>query len=73
MAINVCEIKYSIGEFVITKAYEENLMNKLQSFINEVKPKEQLVLTLITMNGLKQNEYSNCIQTTITGEQLLES
>ncbi len=73
MVINVCEIKYSIGEFVITKAYEENLMNKLQSFINEVKPKEQLVLTLITMNGLKQNEHSNCIQTTITGEQLLES
>lgn len=70
--INVCEIKYTIGEFTINNEYEENLKNKLQTFIDEIHPKEQLVLTLITMNSLKENEYSNIILSKIEGEQLFE-
>ncbi len=72
MVINVCEIKYSIGEYTITKEYKENLINKLQTFLDEMKPKEQLVLTLITMNGLKKNEYSDCILSIVSGEELFE-
>ncbi len=72
MVINVCEIKYSIGEYVITNKYEENLRNKINAFINEMKPREQLVLTLISFNGLKKNSYSNIILKEINGEQLFE-
>ncbi len=70
--INVCEMKYSLGEYTITKDYEENLMNKLQSFLTEIRPKEQLVLTFITMNGLKDNEYSNQVISKISAVQLFE-
>lgn len=72
MVINVCEMKYSIGEYIITKEYEENLKNKLQTFLTEIKPREQLVLTFITMNGLKENEYSNQVISRITADQLFE-
>lgn len=39
MVINVCGIKYAIGEYTITKEYKENLINKLQTFFDEMKPK----------------------------------
>ena len=51
--INVCEMKYSISYYTITKEYKNNLLNKLQTFINEVSPKEQLKLTFITFNPLQ--------------------
>ena len=70
MVINVCEMKYSIDKFSISKEYEENLKNKLQTFTNEVKPKEQLVLTFITFNGLQKNEHSELVLSQIDGEQL---
>ncbi len=72
MVINVCEIKYSLGEYTITKEYEATLMNKLQSFITEAKPKEQLVLTFITLNGLKHNEHSNQVIAEISAKELFE-
>ncbi len=70
MVINVCEMKYSVGEFAITKDYEDNLRNKLEAFINEVKPKEQLRLTFITFNKLKHNEHSHIVLSEITSEDL---
>lgn len=70
--INLCEIKYSTSEYVITKDYEAILRNKLDSFKGEMKPKEQLVLTFISFNGLKENSYSNIINKKINGEQLFE-
>ncbi len=72
MVINLCEIKYSSGQYVITKEYEENLRNKIEAFVNEMKPKEQLVLTFISFNGLKKNSYSNIVLKEIEGEQLFE-
>lgn len=68
--INVCEIKYTLGDYKITKEYNDNLKNKIQTFIDEVKPKEQLILTFITSNSLIQNEYSDIVTTTITSEEL---
>lgn len=70
--INVCEMKYTIGDYSISKDYELNLKNKMQCFYEEVHPKEQLVLTLITFNELKENEYSNIIVSKINVGQLFE-
>lgn len=71
--INVCEMKYSLGEFVISKDYEESLRNKMQSFRDEMKPRDQMVLTLISFNGIKQNKYSDIVQAKVDGEQLFEA
>jgi hypothetical protein len=70
--INVCEMKYSLGSYSLSKDYEANLKNKIQCFYNEVKPKEQLVLTFITSNGLIENEYSNIVISKIEVEQLFD-
>ncbi len=68
--INICEMKYTLGDYRITKEYNENLKNKIQSFIDEIKPKEQLILTFITSNSLINNEYSDIVTTRITSEEL---
>lgn len=68
--INICKMKYSLGDYRITKEYNENLKNKIQSFIDEIKPKEQLILTFITSNSLINNEYSDIVTTRITSEEL---
>lgn len=59
--INVCEMKYSISNYTITKEYRDNLLYKIQTFYNEVLPKEQLKLTFITFNPLNDNEYSDIV------------
>lgn len=71
--INVCEMKYSMGQYEITKEYEENLRNEIKSFAVETNTKEQLVLTFISVNGLKQNGYSGIVNYQIDGKQLLEN
>ena len=55
--INICEIKFSIDKYTITKAYAENLQQKLSTFRTETGTKKTLFLTMITTYGLKQNEY----------------
>ena len=44
----------------------------MQSFRDEVKPRDQMVLTLISFNGIKQNKYSDIAQAKVDGEQLFE-
>ncbi len=56
--INICEIKFSIEKFTITKVYAENLSNKLSAFRVETGTNKTLFLTMITTFGLKANPYS---------------
>ncbi len=56
--INICEMKYSVKPFAISKSYAENLRNKLMVFRTEIGTKKTLFLTIITANGLAVNEYS---------------
>jgi uncharacterized protein len=55
--INICEIKFSIEKFNITKPYSENLSNKLSAFRTETGTNKTLFLTMITTFGLKPNQY----------------
>lgn len=56
--INICEMKFSVDTYAITKTYAENLQHKLQTFRTETGTKKTLFLTIIAANGLKSNEYS---------------
>ena len=60
--INLCEMKCTDKEFEINGKYRDNLINKVETFRNEVKPKKAVHLTMITSNGLKHNEYSDVVQ-----------
>ncbi|MEM1320675.1 MAG: ATP-binding protein [Bacteroidota bacterium] len=71
--INLCEIKYSIHPYTITKAYADRLRNKIATFRSSTKTKKALFLTMITTYGLAQNEHSaSLVQNSITMDQLFE-
>jgi uncharacterized protein len=59
--INLCEIKFSVNEFKITKAYDANLRNKLALFREQTQTKKSIFLTMITTFGLVKNEYTRSI------------
>jgi hypothetical protein len=68
--INLCEIKYSTKEFVITKNYDENLRNKRCAFIEETNTKKSVHITMLTTYGVKHNEYWNNIQSEVLLDDL---
>jgi AAA+ ATPase superfamily predicted ATPase len=68
--INLCEMKYSKKQFVITKAYDENLRNKRSVFIEETKTNKSVHITMITTYGIKRNEYWNNIQNVLSLDDL---
>jgi len=70
--INLCEMKYSIHEFEISKAYAETLKTKRFAFAAETKTRKALHQTLVTVNGVKKNIHSADIQSVITAEDLFE-
>jgi AAA+ ATPase superfamily predicted ATPase len=59
--INLCEIKFSINPFTITKKYDMELRNKISAFKKSTKTKKAVFLTMITTYGLVKNEYSRSI------------
>jgi hypothetical protein len=56
--INICEIKFSINPFTITKDYADKLRNKIAVFREETGTNKTLFLTMITTFGLKSNSHS---------------
>lgn len=68
--VNICEIKFTKDEYVIDHKYEKELINKMEVFKKETKTKKQLNYVLISMNGLKRNDYSDIIINTINGDKL---
>jgi hypothetical protein len=68
--INLCEMKYSTKQFVITKTFDENLRNKRSVFIEETNTKKSVHITMITTYGVKRNEYRNNIQSEVLLDDL---
>jgi len=57
--VSICEIKYTEDSFLITKEYYEALKRKLKVFAEQTRTRKQLLLHFISANGLKKNDYSN--------------
>lgn len=68
--VNLCEIKYSNGEYAITKDEEEKLWRRLQSFVSETGTRQAIRLTLITSYGLKHNVHSSEVAEELTADDL---
>ncbi len=64
--INLCEIKFSVAEYVITKEYDCRLRERMQTFMEVNRPKAAVHNTLITTYGLKENKYSSRFQNVVT-------
>ena len=70
--INLCEMKYTNNNFIIDREYSEKIQNKLNVFVAESKTKSSILITFITSEKLKQNEYSNICNINIKGEDLFK-
>lgn len=68
--INLCEIKFSKSTFKIDAKFELSLQNKRTRFIETTGTEKSVVLTMITLNGIYRNSYSNEIHSQITIDKL---
>lgn len=59
--INVCEMKFSVGPFIIDKSYAATLQRKSSSFQEETNTKKTLFLTMITTYGVKESQYKTSL------------
>ncbi len=55
--INLIECKYHNSEFIISKEYAKKLQNKIDSFYKNTLYKGSINTTLISVYGIKNNEY----------------
>lgn len=71
--ITVCEMKFSDGQFEITKDYATKLRNKLYIFKNVTKTRKTILPAMISTFGVKQNQYSlDLVQNDIKMDSLFE-
>ena len=68
--INLCEMKFSQGEFEITKQYDERLRERAEMFRSVTKTRKALHQTFITTYGLKKNMYSGTVQSEVILDDL---
>ncbi|MDR2197349.1 MAG: AAA family ATPase [Coriobacteriales bacterium] len=71
--INLCEIKFSSREYLIDKAYDLVLRNKIGVFQRTTRTRKALHLTMITPYGVKPNTYHSVLQSEITMDDLLRT
>ena len=68
--INVWEMKFSAEPFTIDATYEKALIHKMEAFRSETKTRKALLLTMISLNGLSENQYKNTVANVLTGDDL---
>ena len=68
--INICEMKYSKDEYMITKEYNELLRKRNAMFTEETKTNKTVHTTMITTYGVKHNTYFGNIQSEVKTDDL---
>lgn len=67
--VNVCEMKYSKTNYVITKSYAEKLQKRIDS-LEQIQPEKTYHLTFVTVNPIERNAHSDIVTSTVTAEEL---
>ncbi len=69
--INICEAKFCIDSFTITKDYAEKLRKKISLFKAVSKTRKSVFLTFITTYGVEKNQYAHqLVQNEVTMDDL---
>mgnify|MGYP003295256229 CR=1 FL=1 len=61
--INLCEMKFS---------ETEELRNKVALFKEETETKSSIHLTMVTVDGVRRNEYAGIVQSEVTLDDLFD-
>ena len=70
--VNICEMKFSVGPFVINKKYSSELRNKIVALKTETQTRKSIFLTIISTFGLANNAYSGNVQNDLKMDVLFE-
>ena len=70
--VNVCEMKFASGDYVLKKRESENIDNKVLAFKMVTESPKSVYLTLVTTNGLVDNEYARKFQNVLFLDSLFE-
>lgn len=71
--INLCECKFHLDSFTITKSYADELRSKLSVFKEVSGTKKAIHLTFITTYGISRNQYSDMlVNNQVTMDDLFE-
>ena len=69
-AANICEIKYSSGEYEIGRDEGRKMLNRRDCFVRETGFRGAAYLTFVTTCGVVHNAYWNDIQSEVTLDDL---
>ena len=70
--VNVCEMKFSRGEFAIGDAYAKRLRERLELFRSESGTRKSVHLTFVTTYGVKRNENADIVQSQVMLDDLFK-
>jgi len=71
---NLCEMKFSDGEFTIDKAYAGELRHKRATFQRVTRSRKTVLVTMVTTHGLRNNQYAReLIDRSLTLDALFSS
>lgn len=69
--VNLLEMKYARGPYLISRSINEELRKKAEDFVRVTKIRDAIHQTMVTPYGLSWNEYAGEIQSQITAEDLM--
>ena len=70
--VNLCEMKFSSGEYVISKDEESKLRNRIEVLKKTLSPKQTVHLTMITTYGVAYGKHSGIVQKQVVLDDLFE-
>ncbi len=70
--INLCEMKYSNSEYILSKDSDANIRNKIAAFSESTRTKYAIYPTIITVYGLVDNAYAGNVQSVVTLDDLFD-
>ena len=68
--IDICEMKYASGKYLLSSKDSENIDNKLDAFKAVSETTKSLHLVFVTANGLSENAYARKAQHVLTLDDL---
>ncbi|MBR6284348.1 MAG: AAA family ATPase [Muribaculaceae bacterium] len=68
--VNLCEMKFSSGEYTISKEEESRLRNRIDALKSTLSRKQTVHLTMVTTYGVAYGNHSGIVQKQVTLEDL---
>ena len=68
--VNICEMKYSNEEYIVTKEDALSIANKSSRLLEVMKNRKSVAITMVTVYGIAHMGYWNTIQSEVTADNL---